>query len=96
MKINAYKLGASFDSADSQAWNYPPTNGRCVIDDGDRLREIEMTDDSLTRTVESFKNYYKYVTRLQQGESAVDYESPGLKIDDDELAKYAIQAGGPA
>lgn len=88
VKVDAYKKGATFDSGDSQAWNYAPSNGRCVIDDGDRLRSIDMPNDSLTRTVESFKNYYKYVTRLQQGTSAVEYNSGVDEMSDAE----AVQA----
>ena len=48
-----------------------------------RLRTIPC-DQSLIRTVESFKNYYNYVTRLQQGEKAVEFDSvvdPSLSDD---------------
>jgi hypothetical protein len=95
VKIEAFKHGATFESADSQAWAYGPTNGNCLLDEGNRLREIEMTGegDSLHRTVESFKQYYSYVTRLQQGESDVELDSGAVTVDDDELAKYAIRAG---
>jgi hypothetical protein len=90
VKVNAFQYGANFDSADSQAWVYKPSNGALVLDDGDRLREIKC-DDSRTRTVESFKNYYAYVTRLQQGESAVDYDS-GVTADhtDDEAREVLV------
>jgi hypothetical protein len=87
VKVNGFKQGVTFDTADSQAWCYAPTNGRCLIDDGDKLREIQMGNDSLTRTVESFKNYYKYVTRLQQGTSAVDYNSGVDEMTDAEAVK---------
>lgn len=87
VKIQAFKHDAAFESADSQAWVYSASNGEVVLDDGDRLRSVPC-DDSLTRTVESFKNYYAYVTRLQQGESAVSY-SPNVSLDatDDAIAK---------
>jgi hypothetical protein len=91
VKIEAFKHGATFESADSQAWNYPPTNGQCILDDGDRLRPIDMGDDSLTRTVESFKNYYSYVTRLQQGTSAVDYSSGVDNVTYDGLAAELLK-----
>lgn len=91
VKIEAFKHGATFDSADSQAWVYGPTNGRCVFDDGDSLREVQMPDHSLERTVTSFKEYYSYVTRLQQGESAVDYEcSVSMDDSDDEIRSTLI------
>lgn len=64
VKINAYKLGATFESADSQAWVYPASNGRCYTLEDGKLGEIEMGDNSRKRTVESFKNYYQYVSRL--------------------------------
>jgi len=73
VKIEAFKHGGTFDSSDSQAWVYSPSNGEVVLDDGDRLRSVPI-DDSQIRTVESFKNYYSYVTRLQQGRSAVQYQ----------------------
>jgi len=89
VKIEAFKHGASFDSADSQAWVYNPSNGSVVLDAGDRLRKVAMPDDSLTRTVESFKNYYSYVTRLQQGTSAVNYNVVDQL--DDESAREITQ-----
>lgn len=85
VKIEAFKYDAAFESADSQAWVYSPSNGEIVLDDGDRLRTVGC-DDSLTRTVESFKNYYSYVTRLQQGKSAIDYESGVSQTDTEEEA----------
>jgi len=75
VKIEAFKHGASFESADSQAWVYSPSNGEVVVDEYDRLRSIPMPDHALERTVESFKNYYSYVSRLQQGLSAVSYHN---------------------
>jgi len=79
VKINAYKKGAEFDTADSHAWVYTASNGHinCLSrtdDDGLRLDSYEMTDDSLTRTVHSFKTYYAYVTWLMTGESRVDVD----------------------
>ena len=83
VKIQAFNHGASFESADSQAWVYNASNGEVAIDGDGRLRTIPC-DQSLIRTVESFKNYYNYVTRLQQGEKAVEFDSvvdPSLSDD---------------
>jgi hypothetical protein len=85
VKIEAFKHGATFESADSQAWVYGPSNGRCSLDAGSKLYEVDMPDHSLERTVESFKNYYSYVTRLQQGTSQIDH-SVFDSLPDDELA----------
>lgn len=83
IKIDAFRHGATFDTADSQAWAYHPTNGRAVLDDGDRLRRVTMSDNSLARTVASFKHYYSYVSRLQQDESAVDLDTSVADLEDD-------------
>lgn len=64
VKVNAYKQGASFESADSQAWVYPASNGKCYQYSSNGLETVEMPNDSRKRTVESFKSYYKYVTSL--------------------------------
>lgn len=90
VKIQAFKHGGGFESADSQAWVYGPSNGRCIVDDGNRLRNVQMTDDALTRTVESFKNYYSYVTRLQQGQSAVSYNSGVQSSMSEETARAVL------
>lgn len=71
-KIDAYKHGATFETADSQAWVYAASNGRInqieTAEDGTiNLVERQMSDDSLTRTVESFKNYYVYVNMIKNG-----------------------------
>lgn len=83
IKVNAYKYGATFDSADSQAWVYDASNGRVLVNTTDGIRRIQC-DNSLVRTVESFKNYYAHVTELQQGKAAVDvcYDE---NLSDDEL-----------
>ncbi len=91
VKIEAFKHGATFESADSQAWVYKPSNGQVVVDAGNRLRAIPEPDCSLTRTVESFKNYYSYVTRLQQGESSVKYENGVTTEMDDETARAIVK-----
>ena len=90
VKIDAFKHGASFESADSQAWVYGPSNGWMVLDEGDSLRSVDMPDDPLTRTVASFKNYYSYVTRLMHDESAVDYRY-GLGVLTDTELREAVQ-----
>lgn len=88
VKIEAFKHGASFESADSQAWVYKASNGEVYLDAGDRLRSVAVPDCSLTRTVESFKSYYSYVTRLQQGQSAVNYNIVDQM--DDELIRDVV------
>lgn len=67
VKIQAFKMGATFDTADSQAWVYAASNGNVYLDKGDRL-ETKHSDDSRRRTVESFKNYHSYVSRLISGD----------------------------
>lgn len=64
VKIEAYKQGANFDSADSQAWAKAPSNGFMYVDERTRLGRVDMPKDSLKRTVGSFKHYYVYVKRL--------------------------------
>lgn len=66
VKIDALKMGATFDSMDSQAWVWAASNGQVYRDDGTSLVMEPMPDDSKTRTVESFKNYYDYVSRLME------------------------------
>lgn len=90
VKIEAFKHGGTFESADSQAWVYPASNGKVVLDDGNRLRSVKMPDNAKVRTVESFKNYYSYVTRLQQGESAVDVDSGVEESMDDDSAREVL------
>lgn len=90
VKIEAFKHGATFESADSQAWVYSPSNGEVVLDEWDRLRSVPLPDNSLERTVESFKNYYSYVTRLQQDVSQVAYQN-GVNVNHtDEEARQRI------
>lgn len=69
VKVAAFKHGAAFDSADSQAWAYYPSNGTAVISDGGSLRKVEMheTHLSLERTTTSFKEYYSHATDLLDG-----------------------------
>jgi hypothetical protein len=78
VKVNAYKLGAGFETADSQAWVYEAARGKCRTlertEDGLRMPSRQMRNDSLTRTVHSFKAYYAYVTDLMEGEPAVDVD----------------------
>lgn len=67
VKNQAYRLGASFESADSQAWVWAASNGFEYRDDTTRLVRNQI-DDSLRRTVISFREYYRYVSRLFYGE----------------------------
>jgi hypothetical protein len=65
VKISAFKLGATFDTADSNAWNSEPSNGNVVFDAGTKLR-VEESDQPRKRAYRSFLEYYKYASRLQQ------------------------------
>lgn len=64
VKINAYKLGATFESADSQAWVYPASNGNAYIEGDGKLETVEMGDSPQARTFSCFKSYYDYVNRI--------------------------------
>lgn len=86
VKVASYKHGATFDTADSQAWVYGASNGKVYrlknIDDGGlRLVEEKLPNDSATRTIESFKNYYAYVTWLKTGKSALNDEIVEIQTD---------------
>lgn len=95
VKIEAFKHGGGFESADSQAWVYGPSNGRVTVDEETRLRGVEMPNHSLERTTESFKHYYAYVTRLQQGEAAVEYDgSVSIGMSDEEIRETVVEVGG--
>lgn len=78
VKVAAYKMGAQFESADSQAWVYNPSQGKCSIinrtDNGLRMDTVDMSDGAKTRTIHSFKVYYAYVTSLMEGKPAVDVD----------------------
>lgn len=72
IKINAFKTGACFETADSNAWNMEPTNGNVVFDDGDRL-QVECRNESgqaARRSIRSFMEYYKYASRLRETAAA--------------------------
>lgn len=66
VKVDSFKRGALFDTADSQAWVYSASNGNRLIwnDDESALTTVH-DDDSQRRTVESFARYYMHVQRLQ-------------------------------
>jgi len=78
VKVDSFTRGAEFETADSAAWVYGASHGRIQLlerkNNGDlRMRE-EKSNDSLIRTVESFKTYYAYVTWLKSGTPAIDVE----------------------
>lgn len=66
VKATAFKKGSTFDTADSQAWSYAPTNGNVYRYEDGRMYEEELHDDSRARTFESFKNYYRYTSGLME------------------------------
>lgn len=85
VKVSAYKLGATFETADSAAWVSEAKNGRVynisrTEDGGLRLDGEEMkrpnhrSADSRRRTIHSFQTYYAYVTWLMEGEPAIDVD----------------------
>lgn len=65
VKITAFKLGATFDTADSNAWNMEPSNGNIVFDGGEKL-DVYKSENPRRRAYRSFLEYYKYASRLQQ------------------------------
>lgn len=79
VKVDAFKRGAYFETADSQAWAYYPTNGQVVKDGGDRLKK-EPCEDAKRRTIQSFINYYQYASRLK-AESRRQRERGGRQAD---------------
>lgn len=68
VKRDSYSRGAGFESADSQAWVWDASHGKEVV-----LRDGSLTsrkcDDSLRRTVVSFREYYRYVQKLRTGKT---------------------------
>lgn len=76
VKINAFKLGATFDTADSHAWISEPKNKKIALlgrnDDGSLRMNINEHDTARERTLETFKTYYTYVSSIKDGEPAID------------------------
>lgn len=66
VKINAYKMGATFESADSFAWVRPVSYGKMFVEGGDKLIEVRVTNDSTVNRLNSFKNYYDYVKSIDR------------------------------
>lgn len=80
VKIEAFRMGATFDSADSQAWVYAASNGTAYLYNNDyKLTQIDMDSDSKTRTIQSFKAYYEYVRDLidTEPEAIQEYKGNG-------------------
>lgn len=79
VKVNAYKLGASFDSADSAAWVDRPMHGKSYVlkvdGDGYMLQDVPMRSDNRGATEHSFIAYYAYVSWLKEGEAGVPIEA---------------------
>jgi hypothetical protein len=101
VKIEAYKMGASFESADSQAWVWHASHGEEYRDGGHRLEslyvqpsvypELGRSHCSLRRTVTSFREYYRYVSRLRGEESAL----PPLEDDHTTPTEAEVKAKDP-
>lgn len=79
VKVNAFKLGAKFDTADSQAWIYGPSNGRVMLlkrdGNGGLAMDEKQSDNARERSLETFKTYYAYVSHIMNGKSGVDVDS---------------------
>lgn len=70
VKIDAYKRGASFETADSAAWSYASASQKMFYlsaEDGEVVTKRAHNSSGLMNTVESFKAYYTYVTMLKHG-----------------------------
>lgn len=63
VKIEAFKFGATFDSADSAAWVYPVSFGDYYEYSGNPAQGLnrEEGDDPQENRLKTFQNYYKYV-----------------------------------
>lgn len=67
VKVDSFRRGATFETADSQAWVYDASHGNEVRYVDGRL-EKHHCGDSLRRTVVSFREYYRHVHQLRTGE----------------------------
>jgi hypothetical protein len=67
VKVDSFSRGATFESADSQAWVWDASHGKESIYNGSGIMTREC-DDSLRRTVVSFREYYRHVYALRNGE----------------------------
>ena len=90
--VESFNNGVTFETVDSQAWVYHPSNGRVVLDCGDHLRRVTMPNNALARKVTSFKHYYSYVTRLQQGDSAVELDRSVCELESDDAVRNELAA----
>lgn len=65
VKIESFKLGASFESADSAAWVYPAARGRSYVSGGNGMVEVDASEVD-NPTFESFRSYYEYASSLHK------------------------------
>lgn len=76
VKIEAYKYGASFETADSEAWAYESANGRVGVFTGGGYERFHCDDDVVRKTT-TFLSYYLYVKHLRhhevEGNSAMEW-----------------------
>lgn len=75
-KISAFRHGATFDTADSQAWSTYPSSGEMVVKQDGKLQRVMMdkTRLSLERTTTSFKEYYDHASDLLRAAHRDDAE----------------------
>lgn len=67
VKVDSFSRGAGFETADSQAWIWDASHGNEVRYVGGSLDKVSC-DNSLRRTVVSFREYYRHVAQLRTGE----------------------------
>jgi hypothetical protein len=83
VKINSFKLGATFDTTDSHAWSYKARHAKAVYDVWDQLEAVQL-DDYATAKIHSFKNYHQYASRLKNkahGDVQLELPTKGATID---------------
>ena len=66
VKRDSFSRGARFESADSQAWVWDASHGK-ELRMVDQVLVSSECDDSLRRTVVSFREYYRYLYLIRTG-----------------------------
>lgn len=67
VKIDAYKMGSTFNTADSAAWVRAPSNCKKYVPTGNGSMKKVDCGDYRERSVESFQNYYHHVEAIANG-----------------------------
>jgi hypothetical protein len=87
VKRDSFSRGAGFESADSQAWVWDASHGKENVLRGGSLISREC-DNSLRRTVVSFREYYRFVQSLRTGDTGL----PPLR-DDSQATQTTLSDG---